>query len=135
MWVFSQQTSSKFTTESFSDASVFSFDRPKTQPQRDSNPQSSDWKSDALSVGPCGLARGIQVLIAFKRTVLTFQYVGCPPKTFLPILQQNLSWMLQSLVSTVQKLDHRGNRTPNLLIRSQTSYPLGQAAWLGVFKN
>ena len=26
------------------------------RPQRDSNPQSSDPKSDALSVGPCGLA-------------------------------------------------------------------------------
>ena len=30
----------------------------KSRPQRDSNPQSSDSKSDALSVGPCGLYSG-----------------------------------------------------------------------------
>ena len=33
----------------------------------------------------------------------------------------------------IQKFNHRGIRTPNLLIRSQTPYPLGYAAWWGLY--
>ena len=39
-----------------------------------------------------------------------------------------LTPFLRSFLCVRQKVDHRGIRTPNLLIRSQTSYPLGHAA-------
>ena len=79
----------------------------KSRRQQDSNPQSSDSKSNALSVGPCG-------------------HVSC--RLYLLLVQ------LPSVVSISKKfpLCQAKSRplrdsNPNLLIRSQTPYPLGLA--------
>ena len=84
----------------------------KSRPQRDSNPESSDSKSDALSVVPCG-------------------HVYCQLYSLLvqlPSVVPCVDSILRSFLCVKQKLDHRGIRTPNLLIRSHTPYPLGHAA-------
>ena len=45
--------------------------------------------------------------------IAAYFYNSCPSSTY---------WQL------IKKYDHEGTRTPNLLIRSQTPYPLGHAA-------
>ena len=84
----------------------------KSRPQRDSNPQSSDSKSDALSVGPCGHVYCQLYLLLFSCQVLSLV----------------MTRFLRTFLCVKQKVDHRGIRTPNLLIRSQAPDPLGHAA-------
>ena len=48
------------------------------------------------------------------------------------VLSLVLTPFLRNFLCVKQKLDHRGIRTPNLLIRSQTPYPLGHAAMCSV---
>ena len=50
----------------------------------------------------------------------------------LPSVVPCVDSILRSFLCVKQKLDHRRIRTPNLLIRSQTSYPLGHAAMCSV---
>ena len=88
----------------------------KSRPQRDSNPQSSNSKSDALSVGPCGHA-SCQLYLLLVQLPSVVSCIDSISKTF-PSVRQNVY--------------NRGIRTPNLLIRSQTLYPLGHAAMYSV---
>ena len=88
----------------------------KCRPQRGSNPQSSDSKSDALSVGPCGR-------VSCQLYLLLLQ---------LPSVVPCNHSILRSYLCVKQKVDDSGIRTPNLLIRSQTPYPLGNAAMFPV---
>ena len=84
----------------------------KTRPQRDSNPQSSDSKSDALSVGPCGhMSCQLYLLLVQLPSV-----VPC---------NKSIS---KKFFCVKQKVGDSGIRTPNLLIRSQTPYPLDHSA-------
>ena len=89
----------------------------KSRPQRDSNPQSSDSKSDALP-SLCNA---------------TMCHVNCICYLFsCQVLSLVLTPFLRSFLCVNQKVDHRGIRTPSLLIRSQTPYPLGHAAMCSV---
>ena len=141
----------------------------KCRPQRDSNPQSSYSKSDALSVGPCGhvfcqlylllvqLPSVVPYIASFLRTFLCVKqnvdHEGFEPPIFwfevtpyplghaamctvncicclfsCQVLFLVMTRFLRSFLCVKQNVDHRGIRTPNLFIRSQTPYPLSHAA-------
>ena len=115
--------------------------KTKCRPQRDSNPQSSDSKSDALSVGPFGIVSINCVLFVQLPSVIPckdsiFKKFPLQEKVDQGIRTPNLlirsqtpypSLILTSFLRTFlcvkQNVDHRGIRTPNILIRSQTPYP------------
>ena len=90
----------------------FTLCQAKSRRLRDSNPQVSDSKSDALSVGPCGL-------VSCQLYLLLVQLPSVVP------CNDSIS---KNFFCVKQKVDLRGIRTPNLLIRSQTPYPLGHAS-------
>ena len=105
--------------------------------QRDSNPQSSDSKSDALSVGPCGYA-SCQSIVSVICSVAKYLLL-VPPYIFLCVKQncievrrliRPLYGFLKSFLCKKSFLCDQGIRTPNLLIRSQTPYPLGHASFV-----
>ena len=137
----------------------------KSRRQQDSNPQSSDSKSDALSVGPCGhvFCRLYLLLVQLPSVVsISKKFPLCQAKS-RPLRDSNpnlmirsqtpyplglavmypvncicylfscqvlslvLTLFLRSFLCVKQKVDLRGIRTPNLMIRSQTPYPLGLA--------
>ena len=84
----------------------------KSRRQRNSNPQSSDSKSDALSVGPCGhMSCQLYLLLVQLPSV-----VPC---------NKSIS---KKFFCVKQKVGDSEIRTPNLLIRSQTPYPLDHPA-------
>ena len=112
------------------------------RPRWGSNPQSSDSKSDALSVGPCGLEAFCSNLPQLPWHALCMDYVlfycvGAPRSLSYHVCTRHprcltgsslITQSARSIVCSIEKIDHRGIRTPNLLIRSQTPYPLGHAA-------
>ena len=123
--------------------------KTKCRPQRDSNPQSSDSKSDALSVPyidilsenfplcktKCRPQRDSnpQILIRSQTPYPLGHAAMCPVNCFCclfscQVLSLILTSFLKNFLCVKQNVDHRGIRTPNLLIRSQTPYPLGHAA-------
>ena len=91
----------------------FSLCQAKSLQQRGSTPQSSDSKSDAFSVEPCGHASCQSIFMLFVQLPSVIPCIDSIPKKLFPFQE---------------KVDHRGIRTPNLLIRSQTPYPLGHAS-------
>ena len=95
-----------------SNSKKFTLRQAKSRRERDSNPQFSDSKSDASSVGPCGHV-SCQLYLLLVQLPSVVPCNDSVSKKF-PLCQT--------------KADHRGIRTPNLVIRSQTPYPLGHAA-------
>ena len=56
--------------------------KTKCRPQRDSNPQSSDSKSAALSVGPCGNAHVNQLYLLFVQLPTVIPCIDSISKKF-----------------------------------------------------
>ena len=126
----------------------------KFRPQRDSNPQSSHSKSDALSVRLCGHKTGALSINKYnfassidkKWQAKSFDHrvIRTPNLLIRSLTPYPLGYgaikpehfQSTTIISQVQSIkkwkpksfDHRGIRAPNLLIRSQTPYPLGYAA-------
>ena len=63
--------------------------KTKCRPQRDSNPQSSDSKSDALSVGPCGCV-SCQLYLLLVQLPSVVPYIDILCKKF-PLCKTKLS--------------------------------------------
>ena len=140
--------------------------KQKSRRQQDSNTLSSDSKSDASSVGPCGhvFCRLYLLLVQLPSVVsISKKFPLCQAKS-RPLRDSNpnllirsqtpypwglavmypvncicylfscqvlslvLTLFLRSFLCVKQKVDLRGIRTPSLLIRSQTPYPLGHAS-------
>ena len=108
----------------------------KIRRQRDSNPQSLDSKSDALSVWPCVRPKDFEMC---RFEMLKMPLFSCSDEQiFLKnYLRRSSLLSIMMFLSAVhnpklpsQKMKSRPQRdsNPNLLIRSQTPYPLGHAA-------
>ena len=133
---------------------LFSTLYSKVQPQRDSNPESSDSKSNALSVRLCGLMRSIPFLFFFCNewlrwgvkwhTVLAIVSlcqsfslleidICWAPVYFVWLKQVKLMWLdlfhLRTMIGIfdqeIEIYEHRGIWTSDLPFRKQTPFPLG----------